>query len=29
MQPCREALQFVEAPKSDPLEGGEELKYLW
>ena len=28
MQPCREALQLVEAPKSDPLEGGEELKCL-
>ena len=28
MQPCREALQLVEAPKSDPLEGGEELKGL-
>jgi hypothetical protein len=28
MQPCREALRLVEAPKSDPLEGGEELKGL-
>ncbi|CAL5014767.1 unnamed protein product [Urochloa decumbens] len=28
MQPRREALQLVARPKSDPLEGGEELKGL-